>query len=108
MTTALLTPSDSSRSSAELCAVPECGGARRYGRWCVMHLHRVRRTGLPGPAESVYGTKGCQVTGCPHAHRARGYCVRHWRENRPPKGWCAARRCPHEVAEGIWCAEHGP
>lgn len=58
----------------------------------------------------------CTIDGCGQAHRARGWCAKHWTRWRthgdptvtlyPGKGQCAVADCTARATARDWCATH--
>lgn len=59
------------------CKVAPCGRKVFGHGYCNMHYKRWRKTGDPGPAESIYRT-GCSVFSCEEPHAALGFCDTHY------------------------------
>lgn len=73
-----------------ICSVPACGRRADYVTpkvLCQTHYVRLTRGGdlqedRPVGKRGPVSRDGCEVGGCTSPHYAKGYCNRHWREDR--------------------------
>ena len=77
-----LTP-DRERGSIRVCAVEACGRIYTIRGYCQKHARQLRVHGRLTPErEHVYGVLGCRAHGCNGEHKAKGFCIKHYNQQR--------------------------
>jgi hypothetical protein len=83
----------------EVCKAPLCLRDAMIEGYCRKHATQLRVHGGLTPRRELGIERHCKVSRCDQPHWARGYCMRHYNQNR----WRWARRNP----EGTGWAYHG-
>jgi hypothetical protein len=77
-----LTP-DRERGIIRVCKVEGCERTDTIDWYCRKHKRQIRVHGRLTPErEHVMGFEGCRVPKCDQAHRAKGFCAKHYNQDR--------------------------
>jgi hypothetical protein len=79
-----LTP-ERERGVVRICKAAACNETDTIRYYCRKHARQIRVHGRLTPErEHNMNNDGCTVEGCREPHRAKGYCARHYNQQR----WC--------------------
>ena len=77
-----LTP-EKERGNIRICKVEGCGRTDTIHHYCRKHARQLRvHNRLTPEREHIMGFEGCRVNRCPDPHRAKGFCARHYNQDR--------------------------
>jgi hypothetical protein len=77
-----LTP-ERERGAVRVCLADGCGRTDTIHWYCRKHARQMRVHGRLTPErEHLMGYEGCMVKGCRQAHRAKGFCAKHYNQDR--------------------------
>jgi hypothetical protein len=77
-----LTP-DRERGVVRVCKVDGCERTDTIQWYCRKHARQLRVHGRLTPErEHIMGFEGCRVPKCNEPHRAKGYCAKHYNQDR--------------------------
>ena len=77
-----LTP-ERERGAVRVCLAEGCNRVDTIRWYCRKHARQIRVHGRLTPdREHVMGFEGCRVPRCSHPHRAKGFCAKHYNQDR--------------------------
>lgn len=77
-----LTP-ENERGAVRVCLSEGCNRTDTIRWYCRKHARQIRVHGALAPErEHVMGAEGCRVDRCKQPHRAKGFCGKHYNQDR--------------------------
>ncbi len=77
-----LTP-ERERGAVRVCLAEGCGRTDTIRWYCRKHARQIRVHGKLTPdREHIMGFEGCRVRNCSEPHRAKGFCAKHYNQDR--------------------------